>query len=263
METKVNTVTVRDVVIGEGIPKICVPIVGRNREDILQEARAIAGSPADLAEFRADHYDDLSDTGCLEAILGEIRAIIGNMPLLMTLRTREEGGCRDISDDDYLEINQRISGSGIVDLIDVEYFRGEEIVRGITESAHAAGVKVIVSSHDFTCTPPAPEITDRMRRMQETGADIVKVAVMPQTRKDVITLLAAADEMMSEHADRPVITISMAGPGVVTRIAGEVFGSAVTFGCASKPSAPGQIGVYELKDALSAVHSALQVHSKK
>ena len=67
--------------------------------------------------------------------------------------------------------------------------------------------------------------------MQELGADIPKIAVMPQNKQDVLTLLAATEEMNRNHADRPIITMSMAGTGVVSRLCGEVFGSALTFGC--------------------------------
>ena len=82
------------------------------------------------------------------------------------------------------------------------------------------------------------------------GADIPKIAVMPQSKKDVLTLLAATEEMASEHADRPIITISMGKDGMISRLCGEVFGSALTFGTAGKASAPGQINVDELRQVL-------------
>mgnify|MGYP000529625487 CR=1 FL=1 len=82
--------------------------------------------------------------------------------------------------------------------------------------------------------------------MQELGADIPKIAVMPTCKQDVITLLSATLEMSEKYADRPIITMSMAGTGVISRLTGETFGSALTFGAASKASAPGQIGVNEL-----------------
>ena len=65
--------------------------------------------------------------------------------------------------------------------------------------------------------------------MQELGADIPKIAVMPQCKKDVLTLLEATREMAEEHADRPIITMSMAGTGLISRLCGEVFGSATYF----------------------------------
>ena len=87
------------------------------------------------------------------------------------------------------------------------------------------------------------------------GADIAKIAVMPQSRKDVLTLLSATEEMTSEYAKIPVITMSMGGLGAISRICGEVFGSAVTFGAVSRESAPGQLGAEELDMALSILHN--------
>ena len=80
--------------------------------------------------------------------------------------------------------------------------------------------------------------------MQELDADIPKIAVMPQNKKDVLTLLAATEEMVSEYADRPIITMSMAGTGLISRLCGEVFGSALTFGAVGKASAPGQFSLF-------------------
>ena len=78
------------------------------------------------------------------------------------------------------------------------------------------------------------------------GADIGKIAVMPQCRRDVITLLEAT-EAVSKAIPIPIITMSMASDGLISRMAGEVFGSCITFGSAVEASAPGQIPVGELK----------------
>ena len=93
--------------------------------------------------------------------------------------------------------------------------------------------------------------------MQELGADIPKIAVMPQNKKDVLTLLAATDEMASEYADRLIITMSMSGTGVISRLCGEVFGSALTFGAVGKVSAPGQMGIEDLTTVLGLLHKSL------
>ena len=60
--------------------------------------------------------------------------------------------------------------------------------------------------------------------------------------------MSATEEMRRCYADRPVITMSMAGTGIVSRMCGEVFGSALTFGAAGKVSAPGQIDVERIKE---------------
>ena len=57
--------------------------------------------------------------------------------------------------------------------------------------------------------------------------------------------------MKERYADRPYITMSMGKLGLVSRISGELTGSAVTFGSASAASAPGQLPVGELRTILS------------
>lgn len=79
-----------------------------------------------------------------------------------------------------------------------------------------------MSNHDFHKTPTAEEIVQRLRKMQELDADIPKIALMPQCKTDVLTLLSATLEMHERYADRPIITMSMAKNGVISRLAGEV-----------------------------------------
>ena len=93
--------------------------------------------------------------------------------------------------------------------------------------------------------------------MQELHADILKIAVMPKNRQDVLTLLAATEEMERKDAKSPLVTMSMGGLGVISRCAGESFGSSITFGAAEKASAPGQLEVSELKKILDTIHKAL------
>ena len=180
-----NPVIVRNVRIGEGMPKICVPVVGRTRAEI-REAAA------------------------------------------------------------YVELNRRMSGAGYIDMVDVEMFSGDDTVSALVRCAHACQVKVVGSNHDFQKTPAKEEIVARLRRMQELDADILKIAVM---------LRSKTEEMCSEYANRPVITMSMDGMGVISRLCGEAFGSAVTFGSAGKASAPGQVEAGELRRVFTLLHA--------
>ena len=93
--------------------------------------------------------------------------------------------------------------------------------------------------------------------MQELDADIPKIAVMPTNAQDVITLMDATNTMKTQYADRPIITVSMAGKGVISRLTGEVFGSAFTFGAGTDISAPGQMPVSELKTVLEILHKRM------
>lgn len=252
-----NTVKIRNIELGAGIPKICIPIVEHTRKEILTAAALIRETTADIVEWRADWYADIFDHEKAIETLRSLREILGERPLLFTFRTSKEGGEKSIAADAYVDLNRQIAGSGLADLIDVELFTGDDAVLQIIGTAHSHGVKVIISNHDFQKTPDKEVLISRLCRMQELGADISKIAVMPQSRKDVLTLLSATEEMTSRYADRPIITMSMGGTGVISRLCGEVFGSALTFGTAGKASAPGQIPVNELREVLSILHSNL------
>ena len=252
-----NTVKVRNIEIGAGIPKICVPIVGVTREEILAAAENIKSTKADVVEWRVDWYEDIFDFAKTEATMQALREALGEMPILFTVRTSKEGGEKAIETETYVELNQNAAKTGLIDLVDVEAFTGDEAVKSVVETAHENGVKVIASNHDFHKTPAKEEIVSRLRKMQELGADIPKIAVMPQNKKDVLTLLAATEEMASEYADRPIITMSMSETGVISRLSGEVFGSALTFGAVGKVSAPGQMGIEDLTTVLGLLHKSL------
>lgn len=253
----VKTVNVRGVEIGGGMPKICVPIVGKTEEEILAAAAELSSSPADVVEWRIDWFDGVFDRGRLKAAMEKLRAVLGAMPLLVTFRTASEGGEKSIKKDDYVELNCDVASWGLAELIDAEAFTGEPEVKKIVAEAHRHGVKVVASNHDFSGTPAKEELVRRLRSMQELGADIPKLAVTPRCPADVLTLLSATEEMASNYADRPIITMSMKGTGLVSRLCGEVFGSALTFGAVGRTSAPGQIDAGELKQVLELFHENL------
>ena len=244
-------VNVKNITFGAGKPLICVPLIGRTLAAIGEDARQLAEIQADVIEWRADHFESVDDVNAVKAALQQIRAILPQVPLLFTFRSKKEGGEHELSDDAYFNLNSEIARSGLVDLIDIELFNEEPRIRTLVAQAHSAGVKVIMSNHDFHKTPSKTEIIARLCRMQTLGADLPKIAVMPQSPHDVLVLLDATLTMKEEHATCPLITMSMGKTGVISRLAGEVFGSAMTFGAARQASAPGQIAVQSLREMLN------------
>lgn len=249
-----NAITVRGCTIGTGIPKICVPIVAATIEEIAAQAQALAGKSFDVVEWRADWFDGVFQPDAVRQAARQLRAVLGEaVPLLFTFRTRQEGGEKAISAPDYIALNHLVASEHLADLIDVELFTGDAAVQCVASSAHAAGVPVIVSNHDFHQTPAQEELVSRLCRAEQLGGDILKIAVMPQTRADVLTLLSATEEM-SRRTSCPLITMSMGTLGVVSRLCGETFGCALTFGTAGQASAPGQIDTESLHSVLELLH---------
>jgi len=253
-----RTVKIRDVVIGEGRVKTIVPITGTTADEAIAQARVIGGSAqTDVVEFRVDFLDIALDAGKLAALGPKVAAQLNGKPLIVTFRTKAEGGNKTIADADYGALYKTLLKAQFADLIDVEMFRSEAVVRRLVAGAHQVGAFIVMSNHDFSGTPPAAELLARLRRQQELGADVLKLAMMPRDPSDVLELLRATWEMASRYAERPMMTMSMGGAGVVSRLAGEIFGSAMCFGMIGRASAPGQVEVERLAAVLDIVHRSL------
>ena len=232
---------VRQLEIGDGRPKICVSVTGKNEDEILEQIKQVRASKADLAEWRIDYYRDASDLEKVGELLCKIREALQDMPLLFTFRTKEEGGEREIGQQDYEHLNVYAAKSGYVDMIDVELEKSEQGVatmRKAIEEMKGTEVYIVASYHDFNKTPPVQEMVQRLGKMKQQGAHIVKLAVMPKDRQDVLNLMRATIETMG---DVPVVTMSMGELGKISRIAGSFTGSAITFGAIGEASAPGQM----------------------
>lgn len=236
-----KVVTVKNVKFGEGIPKIAIPISDTDFPGIRKSVNLVMNSPCDLIEWRADFYDHVDDPEVRIKPLTLFRNQLWNLPVLFTIRTSVEGGMLEIETKPYTNLLLAVIDSGLIDLVDVELSRGDEVVRTIVKAAHDAGVKVVGSRHNFRSTPEKDIIIRSLVRMQELGCDLVKYAVTPQNERDVLSLLDATLTMKEEHNDTPCLTMSMGHMGVVSRICGQVFGSCITFGTAGKASAPGQL----------------------
>ena len=256
-EPPVKPVVVRGIAIGAGMPKIVVPLTGASAAELRAQAGALPLAYVDIVEWRADFFGALTDTASVLACGRALADQLAGTPVLFTCRTAAEGGQAAIGDQAYGDLNVAVAQSGTADLIDVEYQRQAAVVERVIGAAHACGVRVIASNHDFTGTPARDEIVARLVAMQGLGADICKIATMPHSPADVLTLLDATRVMAGEHADRPLITMAMGALGIVSRMSGETFGSAATFGMAGTPSAPGQIPVEDLHAVLTVLHRAL------
>lgn len=252
-----KVINIKGVKIGEGLPKICVPMIGRSISQLIEEAHFLKDIDFDVAEWRVDFFQDITNIDKVKEVLQEIRTILVDKPIIFTFRSIKEGGQREVSTEFYFELNKLIVQTRLVEIIDIELFNDEKYIKELVDIAHLNNVSVIISNHDFNKTPSKEEIISRLRKAAELGGDIPKIAVMPTCVKDVITLLDATRIMKEEYNDCPIITMSMAGKGVISRISGEIFGSDLTFGSAKQVSAPGQIPVLELRKIIELLHNNL------
>lgn len=244
-----TTVKVRNIVLGEGLPKIAVPNVGVTKEEILASAKEIAAAKPDIMEWRIDYYEaGIKDNEKLIATAKALRDVVGELPILVTFRTKNEGGVLELGEDEYLDLVATVVSNRLGDAVDIELFHDEERVKDLVKQAHNYNVVVIMSNHDFEKVPAKDVIEFRLKKMAELGADVPKLACMPHSADDVLTLLSATNDAR-KALSTPIITMAMADLGKVSRIAGQVFGSCLSFGAVGKTSAPGQLSIEDLRNA--------------
>ncbi|EQA8597047.1 type I 3-dehydroquinate dehydratase [Acinetobacter baumannii] len=233
--------------------KTIVPITAKTKEQALAQAQVIANTAdADLAEFRIDLLSFASDTKQVIALGHELKKILGNKPMIATIRTKNEGGQLEISDADYGKTYQAYLKKPFMDWLDVEMFRDQKVVSEIVQQAHQKKVLVVMSNHDFQKTPSQDEIEKRLLKQDQMGADVLKIAVMPKSKQDVFTLMNATLKV-SQQTTKPLLTMSMGQLGTISRVATANMGGSYSFGMIGQASAPGQIDVTKLKQILQTV----------
>lgn len=269
-----------------GRPAVIVPTQAIDAERLAADCAAAAATGiVDAVEWRIDPLLAAGSGSALtraEAALRLLpRALTAGLPILVTVRTGFEGGQVEITEDDYAEaVRALIAGiaevgvgdgaaadadavavaaasgipgsgtSGVPVAVDVEIDRADS--DSLIASARESGVPVVASHHNFEATDSADRLLRTFAAMSEAGADVAKVAMMPQEPADVLRLLeatAAADASLPV----PVLGIAMGLLGRTSRIMGADFGSCATFAQIGRASAPGQIEASVLAEILDRV----------
>jgi len=238
--------------IGDGThPLICTPLVGKTREEILAELDVVLPKCPDLIEWRVDFFKDIGNIPLVIELAGRIKEAAGKTPIIFTRRSMNEGGERiALNEDDVVKIYVAACASRCVDIIDYELSNPAENIVRLRNVSRDNDVAMIMSYHNFHTTPSSAALIAKYNDAARLGADIGKVAVMPKSPEDVLTLLGATWQA-SERSGIPVIGMSMGGLGSLSRMIGWVYGSAVTFAVGKSSSAPGQISIEELRVMLS------------
>jgi len=226
---------------------ICVPISEEEEFGLEQAAKNTAGLCPDIIEWRADYFKDACSPIKVIKALKLLRSIIGEIPLIFTFRSSFEGGFGEVEEHIRYEIIRQVLCTGEADAADIELASCKNAIEEIKKAAYDHGIPLIIPYHNFDETPSVEFLLNKIREEVALGADIAKIAAMPRNEEDVLKLLSASLKARIEMPDTPLITVSMGTLGVISRIAGGMFGSDMTFGTGEKASAPGQIPIAELR----------------
>lgn len=252
---------VKGKVIGEGKPLICAPIVEDTKDGILSECRSLMDAPAEMIEWRVDLFEEAENTEEVLSVLQRLYEIAGEKVLLFTYRSIRQGGNGRMPGSQIEKLLCAAAKSGNTDIIDLEYFMSPD-PKKLIRSLKQDGAVTLASHHDFEETPPPEVMLELLSDMERGGADIVKLAVMPHDMDDVLRLLSATERFRKTCPGKPVVSMSMGKYGSLSRLCGEFFGIAVTFGAHSRASAPGQIDLGTLAVLLDRIHQSYEGGAK-
>lgn len=244
------------VILGRGMPKICVPVMGKTIPEIAQAAKRARAAQADIIELRADSLEAMPEKKTAIEACNAVREMAPETALLFTLRTIRDGGAGSADASAYESLLIAMAESGACDAIDCELSIGKAAFSRIAARAKAAGVALVGSSHEFGEIGDMQRAADWLLTQQALGADVCKAAVMTKTNTQALEA-ALMFARVKEQLDIPMIGIAMGASGTITRIGGAFMGSCLTFGTAGEASAPGQIDARRLRTALEIVDEAI------
>jgi|Deesub1362A_J573_1020465.scaffolds.fasta_scaffold00023_76 3-dehydroquinate dehydratase-1 len=231
-------------------PAICASIIANTVEEYLEDVRGVDG--ADIIEIRADGLNVRSHD-IQRAYKSEIKRLLRNvriqtdLPVILTLRGEKEGGAFAGTEADRIECIR--DSLKLADIVDIELAMEGEQRDELIKEARQMNKKVIVSYHDLSSTPAEDAMMSILEEEVEIGANVAKLAVTANSKKDVIKLLNVTREM-AEGMEVPICTIAMGDYGRISRIVAPFFGSVMTYGYVSNETAPGQLSILELRRAL-------------
>jgi len=230
-------------------PYICVPLTGDTKKTIDEQLHTTLSHQPDIIEWRVDFFDSIKYVHEVLEVIKKIK-LTTKIPLLFTIRAEHEGGERIVlNQHEKLKLIMEVCHHSSVDLIDFEISNGINEVEEIRKATESNNKKLILSYHNFEFTPTNEKLIQLAVKAEELGADVAKIAVMPESKEDVLRLLQVTKEM-DELLSIPVVTMSMGDIGGLSRVIGWVYGSAMTFGIGAESSAPGQIQVDKLQGAI-------------
>ncbi|CAF2374058.1 bifunctional 3-dehydroquinate dehydratase/shikimate dehydrogenase, chloroplastic [Brassica napus] len=217
---------------------ICAPVMADSIDKMVTETCKAQELGADLVEIRLDSLKDFNPLEDLKTIINK-----SPLPTLFTYRPKWEGGQYEGDENERLDVLRLAMELG-ADYIDVELQVASEFIKSI-KGKKPENFRVIVSSHNYQNTPSVEDLSDLALRIQQAGADIVKIATTAVDITDVSRMFH-----ITSNAQVPTIGLVMGERGLMSRILCSKFGGYLTFGTleSGKVSAPGQPTIKDLLD---------------
>ena len=219
---------------------VCVSVAAADAATVIARVLPVL-SLADVVEIRLDAMLEARIDPCVSAL---------DLPLLVTNRPRWEGGLFAGREDDRVDQLCAAVRAG-ARYVDIELRTDPALRSRLFTVARDCSARVIVSSHDFTGTPPAAALRATLRQMVASGADLGKIVTTATNADEALRVLALQQE--AALLGFPLSAFAMGEPGRITRLATLYLGGAMTYAALDEhqATAPGQLSVAHLRSLIT------------
>ncbi len=217
---------------------LCIPVIAPDTSGAVEKISEAQGH-ADILEIRLDLMDSFE----LEKIIGACQK-----PVIVTYRSKNEGG-NGMAEPSLVSEYLISAAEHNAEYIDVELSMPDESRNKVI--AGKGSSSVIVSTHNFGCTPDQKELFELLDKSIDAGADIVKIVTMANAMDDNLKMLELVS--LAHGKGIKIIAFCMGAMGRMSRIFSLLMGGYLTFTSleSGEESAPGQIPVKEMKKLIS------------
>ena len=211
------------------ISNACAVVGIVDSSEAVSAAKRLPQGRVDYLEWRAD-------------FLGE-KIPKSPIPWIITARHPLEGGKNALPQARRRELLFSLLPSA--SLVDIEV-RSLAGLSDVAACAQKNGIGIIASFHDFEKTPETSRLRDVIRRANDAGANVVKIATRTTTPKDVSRLLD-----LWNATPLPLAIMGMGPLGMSSRLLFANCGSALNYGWLHRPNVPGQWSAAELRTLIA------------
>jgi 3-dehydroquinate dehydratase-1 len=137
------------------------------------------------------------------------------------------------------------------DYVDIEFESADDYRNEIIAFAHKHNCDVIISYHNYDCTPGLDHLRKIVAESFQKDADVIKIATMVRTNNDNASILSLY------NIPGRVIAFGMGNLGKITRIVAPFLGAEFTYAAMDEgaETAPGQIKYSIMKSAIQQIEN--------
>ncbi len=245
-----KSVQVRNMVLNADDIKVCNALMGSTKDAIVKEAKILLALDVDMLEWRADCFREVLNLDKLKGTLTDLRHAAKNRPLVFSIRNQQSGAEKDFTDEERYQVCKLAIESGCIDVIEVEATFSDEYLKELLLCAQEKKIKTIVAFYNYENMPNTDEIVRNVRVCEKYQPDIIKLAIITNTKKDVFELMSAIITLDEAGDETPRVVVAMGDKGIISRIMPSYFDSIWTYASGITTCMPGQVNLSDLKKIL-------------